>query len=271
MPRFLRFVAAAGFAVAVSLCFTTAAFATVTISYCQGHGTAAFTVRMQVCCPGDAAPTTLSCTTAPVDCANPGAVMAAMDACMAGMMYNGMSVFGAGVAVATPVGGQLRHEYPLDPAFAAAGCCVIGGGVTFECGTMSLAIDCPCAKPGGPPPGPGPFKLGVFGPPPGPATLVVWFIGCPPVSLALTGTESAADVRALLMAALLAAGYSAFINSDGEVEVLLDCNGLPPLGVEEYGLAGGVPMALGLGVCPPAGPVGATPVLWGEVKALYRR
>lgn len=256
---------------AVATLFAAAtAHSTVTISYCQGHGVETFTICVVVCCPGDLVPVELCCTTPLVNCSDPGAVMAAIDACMDGFVYKGMKVFGPKAVVGSPVGGQERHEYPLDPAYAAAGCCVIGGGPKFRCGTMSFAVDCPCDKPGGPPPGPGPFKLGVFGPPPpGPSTLVVWFIGCPPVSVPLDGTESPADVRAKLLAALLAAGYTAFINSDGEVEVLTDCTGGAPLGVDEYGLAGGAPMALGLAACPPVPPVGVQTRTWGQIKSLY--
>lgn len=277
MPKFSRCSlgartrrAAIVLAAVATLFAATAASAKVTISYCQGQPRfETFTVCVRVCCPGDLAPVELCCTTPPVNCSDPGAVMAAIDACMAGFMYKGMPVFGPGVPVGSPVGGQVRHEYPLSGPFAAAGCCVIGGRVIFHCGTMSLAIDCPCAKPGGPPPGPGPFKLGVLGPPPGPATLVVWFIGCPPISVVLDGTESVFDVKAKLLAALLAAGYTAFINSDCEVEVLTDCTGGAPLGVEEFGLAGGVPMALSLGACPPSPPVGVDTRTWGQIKALY--
>ena len=278
MLRFPRFTvgvharrAAIVLAATTTLFAATPAFSKVTIGYCQGHGTDVFTVCVLVCCPGDLVPTELCCTTGPIDCSNPGAVMAGIDACMASFVYGGSPVFGPGVPVGTPVAGQSRHEYPLGGGFSAAGCCVIGGRVRFHCGTMSLSINCPCDKPGGPPPGPGPFKLIVLGPPPpGPSTLTVWFVGCPPISVMLDGTETAAMVKDKLLAALVAAGYLAYINSDGEIEVLADCTGGPPLGVEEFGLAGGAPMSLGLGVCPPPPP---TPVLkrsWGELKTLYR-
>jgi hypothetical protein len=247
------------------------ASAKVTIGYCQGQGIETFTVSFLVCCPGDLAPTEISCTTAPVNCSDPGAVMAAVAACMASFMHAGMPVFGPGAPVGSPVGGQMRMEWPLDPAFAAAGCCVIGGNVSFKCGTMSLAINCPCDKPGGPPDGPGPFKLGVLGPPPGPVTLVVWFIGCPPIPVPLDGTETPAIVAAKILAALIAAGYSAFINPAGQVEVIADCTGAAPLGVEEFGPAGGAPMALELEVCPPDEPLRTRRSTWGGIKALYAK
>jgi hypothetical protein len=263
----------AAIALSVLLLAASSASATLTISYCQGPfgRFETFTICAQVCCPGDLVPTTVCATTASVNCGDPFAVMAAVDAAVATLEYPvGTPIFGAPAVVPTPVGGQVRHEYPLGAAFAAADCCVIGGNVTFFCGTMSAAWACPCSKPGGPPPGPGPFKLGIFGPPPAfPTTLTVWFIGCAPISVMLTGTETAADVKSLLLAALLGAGYTAFINASCEVEVLTACAG-PPLGVEEFGLGGGAPMALGLGACPPfMPPVGVRPSSWGAIKAHF--
>jgi hypothetical protein len=249
--------------------------AQIEIGYCPSDGgMQTFTICFLVCCPGDASPTELCATTPPVNCADPIAVMNAIAAAVAALAYGGNPVFGPAVVVATPIVGQTRYQFPLDPGFAAAGCCVIGGSAHFDCGTVSLQIDEPCAKTGsggGGGGGGGPIKPKILGPAPGfPATLVIQFIGCPPIFVPLTGTETAADVQALLLAALQAAGYTAFINGDGDIEVTTDCTGNPPLGVDEFGLQGGIPMSLELEIGPrPSGPIGVEERSWGAVKSLY--
>jgi hypothetical protein len=247
--------------------------AQIEIGFCQGTFGVfeTFTICFIVCCPGDLVPTVLCATTTPVNCGDAAAVMGAIDAALATMVYGGNPVFGTPVVVPTPIPGQARHGYPLDAGFAADGCCVIGGSRTFQCGTVSLRINEPCAKGGGGGGGGGgPIKIQVFGPAPAfPTSLVIQFIGCPPVIVPLAGGESPDTVKLLVLAALSGAGFTAFINADGDVEVTFDCTGAPPLGVDEFGLAGGVAMDLGLVVCPPPPPIGTEERSWGELKGLY--
>jgi hypothetical protein len=97
------------------------------------------------------------------------------------------------------------------------------------------------------------------------------FEGCPIIFVPLDGTETAAGARDKVLAALLAAGYTAFINGDGKLEVTMDCDGTLPGGLDEVGLSGGLPMPLGVIICPPELPVGVEDRSWGRVKDGYRR
>jgi len=247
--------------------------AQIAIGYCQGTPGVfeTFSVTFLVCCPGDLTATEVTVTTGPVDCGSAAAVMAAVNAAIGTMMSGGSPIFAAPVAVPSPVPGQARFEYPLSMEFLDSECCIIGGSVDFECGTMSLRINPPpCAKTGDP--GDWPVQLCIDGPPPGPSTLNLILEGCPLVDVPLDGDETAAEVRAELLAALLLAGYSAFLNDDGKVEIVGDCMGELPMGVDEFGLSGGLPMAQGiLVVCPPDDPVPFEDTTWGAVKASWGR
>jgi hypothetical protein len=255
-----------------SLTVVVPASAQIAIGFCQGQGGTfeSFSASFLVCCPGDPAPTPVTAVTAPVDCGDASAVMAAMNAAIGALTWGGSPIFGAPIPSPSPIPGQARFEYPLSPAFLAMGCCIVGGSVDFECGTMSLRINPPCSK-GGDPRDRRPVKLCVDGPPPGPSTLNLILEGCLLVAVMLDGDETAAEVRAELLAALLGAGYSAFINADDKVEITEDCTGELPLGVDEFGLTGGLPMPQGIVVCPPPDdPVPWQPASWGMLKGRFR-
>ncbi len=248
--------------------------AQIAIGFCQGRPGSfdSFTISFLICCPGDLVPTRVTATTAVVDCSDAGAVMGAVNAAVGGMMFGGAPIFGPPVAVPSPIGGQARYEYPLSGPFAASGCCIVGGSVSFRCGTMSLRINPPCGKPGFPPGDGRPVKLCLDSPPPPfPTTLAIKLEGCPIIFVPLDGTESAAVVRGKVLAALAAAGYTAFLNPDDKVEITGDCTGGLPTGVDEFGLVGGHPMDLGIEICPPPEePTPYEPTTWGRVKSLYR-
>lgn len=247
--------------------------AQIAIGFCQGSGgPTVYSVSFLVCCEGDLVPTPVTVSTPPVDCSSAAAVMAAVNAAIGGMMWDGAPIFGAPVPVPTPVPGQARFEYPLTPGFLAAGCCIVGGSVDVKCGTMSLRINPPCAKEGGGGGGGRPTKLCIdSGPPPMPIDLNVMVEGCPLIAVALDGTETAAEVRAKVVAALLLVGYTAFINDEDKVEITGDCDGDLPTGIDEFGLTGGVPMDLGIEICPPPDdPTPTEETNWGTLKELWR-
>jgi hypothetical protein len=261
--------AAAGLALALALAPGGNAAAQppgVQIGFCPGPpGPVTVTVEVVVRCP---AQTTLSATIV-APCDDAAAVMTAVDGAMAGFVWpGGGAIFGPPVVVGGGVSGQTRHEYLLTPGFLASNCIIQSVNIDFDCGTMGLVVRVP-AVPGGPVV-PGPTKLGFFGPPPGPSTLVVKFEGCPAISVPLDGTETADQARDKVLAALLAAGYSASIGTDGRIVVDADCSGTYPAGTDELGLSGGSPMHLGIGSCPPPGPVGVSERTWGTLKNLYR-
>ena len=237
----------------------------VRIGFCPGGGgVATITITVVIACP---AQTTLSATVM-APCVDAAAVMAAVDGAMGGFMFGGGPVFGPPVVVPGGVAGQTRHEWPLSPGFLSTNCVILSIDLDFDCGTMGLAVLLPAV-----PHGPivhGPMKLAVIGPPPGPAILVIKFEGCPPISVVLDGTESATAARDKVLAALLAAGYSAHIGPDGRIVVDTDCIGLYPVGIDEYGLSGGAPMHLGMGSCPPPAPTETRTGTWGALKSLYR-
>jgi len=260
----------AGLALAALLATAAPAPAQVAIGFCQGAGgLASYGASFLICCPGDPATYSVDLTVGPVDCGSAAAVMGAMNAAVAGLMFGGSPIFGAPVPVPSPVPGQARFEYPLSPAFLASGCCIIGGSVDFDCGTMSLRINPPCDKLGIPPGGGRPTKLCLDSPPPPfPTTLVLVLEGCDAVLVPLDGTETPAAARAKVLSALLIAGYDAFLNDDDKIEIIGDCTGEEPTGVDEFGLAGGVPMPLGISICPlPTEPTGERPITWSRVKA----
>ncbi len=247
--------------------------AQIAIGFCQGAGGFhIYSVSFLVCCEGDLVPTLVTASTPPVDCSSAAAVMAAMNAAIGGMLWDGAPIFGAPVPVASPVPGQARFEYPLAPGFLAAGCCIVGGSVDVPCGTMSLRINPPCAKNGDGGGGGRPTKLCIdSGPPPVPIDLNIMVEGCPLIAVALDGTETAAEVRAKVVAALLLAGYTAFINDEDKVEITGDCGGALPTGIDEFGLTGGVPMDLGVEICPPPDdPTATEETTWGAFKERWR-
>lgn len=239
----------------------------VQIGFCPGAGgTVTVTITIVVLCP---APTTLSATIM-APCDDAGAVMAAVDGAMGGFMIGGVPLFGPPVVVGGGVSGQTRHEYPLSPAFLFNTNCIIQSvDIDFDCGTMGLVVRIPGVPHSTDTP-PGPTKLGVFSAPPGPDTLIVKFEGCPAISVPLDGTESATTARDKLLAALLAAGYDAHVGPDGRIVVDADCHGTFPDGTDEYGLAGGDPMHLGIGSCPPPDVTGTHGGTWGALKSIYR-
>lgn len=246
--------------------------AQIQIGFCQGQPGELVTVTVEfvICCPPIGTISTVSATAGPVLCSDPMAVMAALSTAIGGIMFGGAPVFGAPFPVPSPVPGQGRIEIPLAPGFVASGCCVIGGGIDFDCGTFSLRIDSPCAKTGDPGGRGRKTKLCFLAPPPGPSTFAMMFEGCPIILVPLDGTETATGARDKVLAALLAAGYTAFINGDGKLEVTMDCDGTLPGGVDEVGLGGGLPMPLGVIICPPELPVGVEDRSWGRVKDGYR-
>jgi len=239
----------------------------VQIGFCPGPGgVATVTITVVIACP---TPITLTATaTAP--CNDAAAVMAAVDGAMAGLNVGGVPIFGPPVVVPGGVPGQNRHEYPLSPAFLFnTNCDFVSIDIDFDCGTMGMAVLIP-AGPGLPGPVHPVLGLSVHGPPPGPSTLVIKVAGCPFVIVSLDGTETAAVVAAKVLAALLAAGYVAHIDADGRVVIDLDCTGHPPTGIDEYGLAGGLPMPLDIGSLPPDRATPARHGTWGAIKTLYR-
>jgi len=272
LPVFRRTRRIACLSVLLLLLLAVPASAQIAIGFCQGTPGVfeTFSVSFLVCCPGDLVPTTVTATTGPVNCGDAAAVMAAMNAAIATLTWDGDPIFGAPVPVPSPIPGQSRFEYPLSPEFLAKECCILGGSVDFECGTMSLRINPPpCAKTGDPEDR-RPVKLCIDGPPPlGPSTLNLILEGCGLVSVDLDGDETAAEVRAELVAALLTEGYTAFVNENDKIEITGDCDGELPLGVDEFGLTGGLPMAQGIVVCPPEEPVGAAHSTWGAIKRRY--
>jgi hypothetical protein len=248
------------------------ASAQIAIGFCQGEPGVfeTFSATFLVCCPGDLVATPVTAVTGPVNCGDASAVMAALNAAIGALTWLGSPIFGPPVPVPSPVPGQARFEYPLSGAFLAAGCCIVGGDVEFECGTMSLRINPPCSKLGDPEDR-RPVKLCIEGPPPGPSTLNLILEGCPSIAVALVGDETAAEVRAKLLDALLDAGYIASLTAEGKILITGDCTGEPPLGVDEFGLTGGLPMPQGINICPPEEPVDAFPASWGGLKSRPRR
>lgn len=250
------------------------ASAQIRIGFCQGQpgsfGT--YSVSFLICCPGDSVSTRVTASTGLIPCDDAAGVMTAMNAAVAGMMFGGSPIFGPAAPVAGPVAGQARFDYPLSPAFAASGCCIVGGNVTFDCGTMSLRINPPCDKKGDPGGGGRATKLCVdFAPPPIPTTLGIMFEGCPLILVEFDGTETLDEALGKILAALGGAGYTAFINSDGKIEVTEDCDGDLPTGVDEFGLVGGLPMPLGIEICPTPDPtVGVEIESWGSIKSKYQ-
>lgn len=248
--------------------------AQIQIGFCQGPpgGIVTVTVKFIICCPPLGTISNVSAM-ASAPCDDPTAVMSAISAAIAGIMFAGDPVFDTPVAVPSPVAGQARYEYPLSAAFAASGCCVVGGGVSFDCGTFSLRINpLDCAKLGDPPDG---SKMVLCcetpTPPPAPVTLAIVFEGCPPVFVGLPPGLSCDEVADAIVAALTVAGFSAFKNAEGKVEVHEDCTGELPTGIDEFGLAGGISMGLGVVVCPPPGiPVPVERDTWGGIKHKYQ-
>jgi hypothetical protein len=264
----------AGLAAALALLvFTTPASGQIRIGFCQGPpgSLVTVTVELVICCPDGGAVSTISATTPPLPCDDAPAVMAGVNAALAGLTFGGDPVFGAPVPVPSPIPGQARFEYPLSPEFLATECCVVGGSIDFDCGTFSLRINPPCAKLGEPGGGGRVTKLCFDSPPlPVPGVIAVGFEGCPIVIAVLDGTETADEVRDALLAALLDAGHTAFINEDGKIEVAEDCTGMTPIGVDEFGMSGGAPMDLGIVICPPPlPPVPVNEASWGELKGRY--
>lgn len=271
--RMSRMAGAALVAMLIPLTAPASADAQIRIGFCQGApGLGVFSASFLVCCPESPVPVLIVATTPPVDCSSAAAVMGAMNAAIGGLMFGGAPVFGIPVPVASPVPGQSRFDYPLSPEFLASGCCIVGGSVDFPCGTMSLRINPPCDKTDDPGGGGRPTKLCIDAPPPPfPTELNVMFEGCPLISIPLDGTETPADVRAELLAALVAEGYVAFINEEAKLEVTGDCVGELPTGVDEFGLTGGPPMPLGILICPPPDEPSATSeTSWGAVKGQWR-
>lgn len=268
-----KFVVVALVALVVSGFLAAPASSQIQIGFCQGPPGSFLTVtiKLVICCPPLGAISTVSTTVGPIPCDDPGGVMGAVDAAMLGIMFGGGPVFAAAADVPSPVAGQARSEYTLSPGFLASGCCVIGGGISFNCGTFSLRFDSPCPKTGDPGGGGRKKKLCFDSPPPPfPTTIAVKFEDCPIIFVALDGTETADDARDKVLAALVGAGYAAFINIDGKIEVDADCMGGLPKGIDEFGVSGGLPMALGIVVCPPDLPVPVEKRTWGSVKELFR-
>ena len=249
------------------------AAAQIRIGFCQGPpgDLVTVTVEFKICCPPLGTISTISATAGPVSCDDAGAVMGALNAAVAGLVFGGGPVFGTPVAVPSPVPGQARFEYPLDPDFVASDCCVVGGSIDFDCGTFSLRMNAPCPKAGDPGGGGRVTKLCFDSPsPPSPSTVAVMFEGCPLVTVPVPPGAPADLVRDAVLAALLAEGYTAEINADGKLEVTGDCTGMEPTGVDEFGVVGGLPMDLGIVICPPPlTPVPNVPGSWGAIKSFF--
>lgn len=269
LKRILRIPMFLGAMVATCAIAPTAFAQGVQLGFCPGPPghLATVTIEVVIACP---LPITLT-ETATAPCDDAAAMMAAVDAAMAAFNIGGTPIFGPPSVVAGGVGGQLRHEYPFSLAFLFnTNCDFISISIKFDCGTMGMAVNAPPCHgcPGIYHPA---LKLSVDGPPPpGPSDLAIKFAGCPIVIVHLLGTESAAGVRDKVLAALLAAGYAAHVGTDGSVVVDADCHGSTPLGIDEYGVVGGLPMRLDMGSVPRPVPTEVHRSTWGSVKASYR-